>query len=299
MVVNNNHSDGFLGRFLVATPKEEYITLKEKIDSIEENVDNNAGEIVISIQDVFNKIYEKFFAEGTIFKLDRGAMDLFEVYHDNDVLKTRMREQFEEVKCTILSKSIGHVLRLAGIQSAIRICLDEMNGTQEIGNDNENEFEGCSKYNWINEDDMKRAIVLVKYSMQCLFSIIDASKDIVTKPGKKRDISNVMPSANAMDEEFLMLHKCKIQKLFTMPDDNDNNIMASEIKVSKITKNHMVPQIGGKSCSADVKKFLKGLENHGLGELIENTQNSFFRVANKENVSENVLNFMDKLGILN
>ena len=87
-----------------------------------------------------------------------------------------------------------------------------------------------------------------------------------------------MPSPSTMDQEFLLLHKSKIQKLF--------NQGTAEIPVSKITRNHMCPQIGGKTNADDVRKFLKGLELHGLGELKnDGNDKQVFKLADKENVN--------------
>ena len=87
-----------------------------------------------------------------------------------------------------------------------------------------------------------------------------------------------MPNPTTMDEEFLLMHKSKIQKLYK--SDND------EIPVSKITRNHMCPQIGGKTNAEDVRKFLKGLEIHGLGKLTTENDKQVFKLSNKENVSD-------------
>ena len=316
LVLNSNHSDGFLGRFLVATPKEEYITLSEKNNSVDE-IDDPIS--VLNIQELFNRVYEKFFKDGAIFKLNDMATKLFENYHDNDVLLVRQNDPFDEGRVSILSKSIGQVLRIAGIQCAMRIC-SELNETlinvsilygSNFSNDlmlvdtesaGENVSNGMQVpqqkaenfVHVVNEDDMKRAITLTKYSVQCLFAIIDANQNTekVGKPPKRRALYLSMPSPDTMDEDFLLLHKCKIQKLF-------HSVIDDQLKLSKITKNHMTPQIGGRSDSNDVNKFLKGLEKHGLGTLVESTQHSYFQIADKENISENVTNLMVKLGINN
>ena len=57
------------------------------------------------------------------------------------------------------------------------------------------------------------------------------------------------------------MHKCKIQKLFAECGDAENS---NDVKLSQITRYHMVPQFGGESDSTDVKRFLKGLENNGM-----------------------------------
>jgi len=69
----------------------------------------------------------------------------------------------------------------------------------------------------------------------------------------------------------------------------------NEIPLSKVTRNYICPQIGGKT---DVPKFLTGLELHGLGKLIQNCNDKpIFKLANKETLTEqktiNLFNNLD------
>ena len=68
-----------------------------------------------------------------------------------------------------------------------------------------------------------------------------------------------MLSPESMNEEFLMVQKAKIRKIFT----HNSRI----VPVSAITRNHMCPQIGKKNGSAEPKRFLTGLELNGFGKL--------------------------------
>ena len=83
----------------------------------------------------------------------------------------------------------------------------------------------------INGDDMTRALALVGYSVQCHFTILDATQ----RKGVKRNLALEMPDAENIDSEFLQLHRQKIQKMFAMATNN-------EIPVSKITKDKIYPQ---------------------------------------------------------
>ena len=84
--------------------------------------------------------------------------------------------------------------------------------------------------------------------------------------------------------DFLIHHKNKVQKLYS---DATNY----EISTSTITKNHVYPQIGAKPTSKDAWKFLRGLENHGIGKLTE--RNEKFVLTNPENIqsAEKLANF--------
>ena len=108
----------------------------------------------------------------------------------------------------------------------------------------------------ITGDDMERALTIVDYSVRCLFALIDAtgSKNQPTK--RKLE----MPSEKEIDEDFIMIHKLKVKKLF-------NSSIDGEIMVANVTKNHIYPQIGHKPSSEDARTFLKGLEMNGVGTL--------------------------------
>lgn len=269
MIMNTNHFDGFLPRFLVATPKERYTTPSEKITASKEQ-DN------LNMQTIFNKIFNTFFKQGFTFKLDQDALKVFESYHDNDVLEFRKNDVFEDTKSMIKSKSIGNVLRIAGIQSAVRSAIQSNeDGLIDLS---------CVEVTTI---DIERALNLVNYSVECLFSLIDATNSSKSK-GVKR--MREMPEPEAMDEEFLMLHKSKIQKLYKYD--------SHEVPMSTITRNHLYPQIGGKSNVDEAKKFLKGLEKNGLGSIREESSNKkwIFILKDKENIpSDN--NIFKRLGI--
>ena len=115
LIVNCTHYDGFLQRFLIATPAEVYITLQQKVDSAKETDPINMDNILALLY--------KNFENGWQFKLSAVAMSLFTNYHDNEVLQYRKKDKFEETKSTIKTKSIGNVLRVAGVQCDLRRAL--------------------------------------------------------------------------------------------------------------------------------------------------------------------------------
>ena len=114
MILNSNHFDGFLPRFLVATPEEEYVTMEQKISASKRTTE-------VDIQLIFDKIFNLFFENGHTFELDDEALKIFSTYHDKDVLEFRKTDVFEDVKSMIKSKSIGNLLRTTAIQCALRV----------------------------------------------------------------------------------------------------------------------------------------------------------------------------------
>ena len=193
MIVNSNHFDGFLPRFLVATSEEEYIPITEKIAA-------SKTKVGLSIQRLFDKIFKNFYENGHVFELDTEAFDLFATY-DQKVLDFRKADVFEDMKSMIMSKSIGNVLRVSAVECVLRVATSNL------------EKDDLSHLDFkISVIDMERAITLVTYSVDCLIALIDSTKQN-NSTGRKRHIE--MPAPESMDEEFLMVHKAKIRKIFT------------------------------------------------------------------------------------
>ena len=261
---NDVHYDGFFSRFLVACPAEVYVTLNEKVGAAIADDPIN----VVQVVSVINQIFQ----DGFDFLLDEPAMELFANYHDHEVLEFRRNEIFEDVKSMIMSKSIGNVLRVSGILAAIRTSLELLH-EHDLDDDSEMSLSPRDKSSIkVTATDMQRSMNIVRYSVKCLCTITDATKQ---KPSAKRPILQEMPDAENIDAEFLQLHKGKIQKMLA-------NSINREILFASITKNHYYPQIGSKSSADDGRKFVRALEIHGLGHLDNNGRKFVF--FNKENV---------------
>ena len=147
--------DGFMARFLVATPSEVYIPLSEKL-----NAKNDA---VIDMKAVLMNV-QNLFKDGHQFHLTTQAMEIFEDFHDNFVLKTREENKFEDAKTMILSKAVGNILRVAAVQCAMRIANTSNEEEADLLEDAQ-----------ISAEDIKRAETIVKYSVKCL-SILNDGK---------------------------------------------------------------------------------------------------------------------------
>ena len=103
-----------------------------------------------------------------------------------------------------------------------------------------------------------------------------------------------MPDVTAINKEFLLLHRFKIQKLHQNCEPGTNKVL-----VSNITKNHWYPQINKTNGKENAYKFLSGMEANGLGQLIDDKKYfEFVNVNEKENIGENTLNFLNELNII-
>ena len=156
MIVNNNQFDGFLPRFLVATPKEIFVPLKEKMKPVLEDE-------MIDISQVLSTLHENFFNGGVTWSLSENALKLFEEFHDIYVMNEREKDLFDDKKSMILSKAIGNVLRVSGIQAAMREAVNSIKNDTEMV---ENFI--------VTAEDMQRAMNIVKYSVRCLTSLVDS-----------------------------------------------------------------------------------------------------------------------------
>lgn len=272
-IANDVHYDGFFSRFLIASPSEVYVTLQKKIGAA-------LADDPIPMEDVFS-VMNSCFGDGFQFRLDEEALNLFSQYHDIEVLQYRKDELFEDTKSMIKSKSIGNLLRVSGVQAALRFSLHAVQNT-----DDQDIIDAMDSI-IITKDDMQRALAIVSYSVRCLFALIDATKTKNASTTLKRKLE--MPSSVEMDEEFICLHKSKVKKLI----DSASN---GEIMVATVTKNHIYPQIGQKPTSDDARKFLRGLQLHGLGKLVD-AEKKFVFVQQENIVSVEKINFFKRLGI--
>ena len=111
MIGHSDQHDGFLARFLVASPSEVFVTLDKNIKAnFESTID------MIDVFHIVNRLFEK----GHVFRVDVDALDVFRDFHDNYVLQERERDKFEDQKSMLLSKSCGNALRVAAVQCALR-----------------------------------------------------------------------------------------------------------------------------------------------------------------------------------
>ena len=148
----------------------------------------------------------------------------------------------------------------------------------------------------ISIEDISAAMRIVRYSVSCVLSLVESTKKGKSKSkiGTKRSFSS-MPESNLIDNDFLMIHKAKIQKLYQERSKSNTGLM---ISVSLVTKNHIYPQVGGCTGAEMAKKFLLGLEKHGLGKLMDDQKYfCLIDVNDSENIPEEVLDLAKKLGI--
>ena len=245
-------------------PAEVFVPLSDKINASNEAKPNTESML---------KTINEHFGQGFEFELTNEALELFQDFHDNYVLRALEDDKFDDTKAMLMSKSIGNVLRVAGVQCALRFGQNSINdeniSTQDVR---------------ISFDDMKRAIALIKYSVECLLIVCSVKK---TEIRRKRPLE--MPKPDCVDREFLLMYKLKIQKMHA-------NTTNGVITLSLITKNHYYPQLG-KSSGADAHNFTKALELHGIGKNTEVNGVKSFAFIDKENANTEQMALLNDLGI--
>ena len=256
--------DGFMARFLVATPSEVYIPLSQKMNADTANT--------VDMKAIFQNIHDCF-KHGHQFQLTTEALEVFEDFHDNFVLKKREYDKYEDSLTMILSKAVGNLLRVAAIQCAMRFACSIQ--SEDV------DMEDAK----ITGLDMKRAESVIKYSVKCQSVLNDGRKRCAK--GKKRPAA--MPDVECIDKEFIELYKGKIKKIY-------NNSINGKIPLSSITKNHWYPCIG-KSTGADAFIFMEAIVKHGLGQLFEENGMKCFQFTEKENASADQISFFNKIGV--
>ena len=289
LLKKGSHYDGFLPRFLVATPREVFSNLLDKINAGEESDK-------IDMECLIAKIVTDFFTNGCEFRLNDEALALFASYHDNDVVQKRKDDLFGDLKCAVLSKSISNVLRVSAVQCALRHGLKSIksnNCTVEVLDNNtqvDSALNNHAEIGVITYNDMLSAISLVKYSVNCVISLIDSASSNNLKKNLKRSLS-VMPEPIAIDREFLLKHRSKIQKIHQNREEGSN-----KVSVSNITKNHLYPQINKKNGKENANKFIAGMVANGVGKMVED--NKFFEFVDQENIDDNMRRSFNELNIL-
>ena len=183
LILKGNNYDGFLTRFLVATPQEIYTKLGDKI---------NAGDQddTVDMQNIMNIIYRKYI-NGCTFKLSEEALHSLTVYHDDDVLVNRMNDKYDDLKGSLLSKSISNVIRVAAVQCALSFGVEKEN---DIADSNDiTVSEGDKLFMYISGENMIAAINIVKYSVKCITSLVDSAKKTTKQKLKAKRTLNLMP----------------------------------------------------------------------------------------------------------
>ena len=337
LLLNNSHYDGFLPRFLVATPDEVFIGLDEKIDASKEHEP-------VNMRKLFRQLYGKF-RNGCIFVFDDEALEIFKMY-DQEVLDARREDRFDDMKSMVLAKSVNNLIRVAAIQCALRSAVhNKLSNVEEMkkegdnvnvelinedisstytvteNKEDDNEYSDDSddddeeydpddaKRNTVNiiKEDINNALIIIKYSTKCILTLVNSTKNNgKEKKGIKRSLaSSIMPdNVHMIDEEFLLMHRAKIQKVYELSKNVQNTDPTNQLKVkiSIVTRNHLYPQstkfCAGTSGGEKGKLFLMGMEKCGLGKVCDNGQ--YFELIDMndtENIAADILGFMNKLGL--
>ena len=344
-ISRQNHYEGFYPRFLIATPKEVFTKFGDKFRHSEQEDNVDMQQIV---QMIYDKHHEK---KRNSIKITPAAIDILADYHDNVVVKYREENPFDETKTMLLAKSMSNVIRVAAIQSAIRVAMiqyreefdnvmqdveacsnhfsdDEVistgvslsNATKEDDNEfsssspssnveadsnhlseanesssssrtvnvTETREESASSIDHITAVDMKRALQLVTYSVNCTALLCSAELPIKTKKADRK-----LPSPNLIGDEFIIMNKMKIRKMYSHKLKINNCIPCSVV-----TRDHLYPQYGGMTGKDVATNFLQCLQKKGLGVLYAEEAKPYFQfvdINDTENQTPEVLSLLDRL----
>jgi hypothetical protein len=246
-----SNRDGFFQRFLITCPKEVYVRIEEKESTIDKSCD------VMDMYKVLAEIYNTSCAtKTTTLKLSDEAMEIYRIAHDENV-DYREKELFKEELLSIKIKSLGHLLRVAGVINRLREanskCLDEIYEYKDV----------------VSGEDMFMARNLVQYSVQTSMLCIGGStvSDVAPCVSFNLKKSNI-PDPKNMSVEFLVHHSRFVQR-----------IVSEEITpLARISRDNIYPTINGEKNAGAARRFVNGLCEIGLGEMKE--------VMNKKGVKQ-------------
>ena len=112
-----NLTDGFFQRFICAIPEEVFVYRKEQKEAIQ-NLDD-----VIDLEAVMKIVYDTCKDRDLVIKLSKEADDLYDHHYDKCV-DFRKENTGKKNERSIVSKSRGLVLRIAGIIALLRNSMD-------------------------------------------------------------------------------------------------------------------------------------------------------------------------------
>ena len=145
LLLNSSHYDGFLPRFLVATPDEVFVGLDEKIEASKE-------QDAVNMRRIIRRLYKKF-RTGCIFVFNEEALDLFKNY-DQEVLDARKEDRFDDMKSMVLAKSVNNLIRVSAIQCALRSAvIDKLSNVEEIKTVTARKEDNLPSTYTVHEDD--------------------------------------------------------------------------------------------------------------------------------------------------
>ena len=269
-------TDGFFQRYLVVMPKEVYIYRQEIKEAI------NSAKSVIDLQSVLGVLHENCTETDITVNLSEPAEYLYDEYYDQTVdFRRENRALCDEV--SVVSKSRGLVLRVAGIVCLLRLSIAEYKRRQQLQSNEEIDDEITFSQSMITQklsttpptnyfadlkiskEDMQMALTVVKHSVKISCTIMKKPEKKVAEKKKNAQANTTslpIPDPENMTLDYLISNYAYTRSL----------CLQECVPVGKITRNKIYPH-GEQMESGRVPaiRFLRGLEKLGLGKYSPST----------------------------
>ncbi|XP_063438345.1 uncharacterized protein LOC134719271 [Mytilus trossulus] len=148
--------DGFNDRYLISCPKEVMFTSNMYKIPVPENLRS-------SMDKIFKVISEKHETE-TVYRFDEEAKSVFNNFHDNYYIEKKMQFTEDENRRGVLSKSLGYIIRLSGIITAVQNASAVVKEELDL-----------DEYRWdcsVSAPNVKKAIALMQYFIDTKFALL-------------------------------------------------------------------------------------------------------------------------------
>ena len=194
---------------------------------------------------VMNNIYNRCVNQPLVLTLNHDAVELYENFHDS-VVDFRKEDSFEESRLSVKSKSLGLVMRVAGIISLLRSSVLDISKVNVIEIDN-----------FVTGEDFRMASLIVDVSVNTAFSLLRKQVKRSSSKVESKVIKSPLPEPENFSIENAQQHQRLVKKIISQPT----------IPLSIVSRDKIYPVINGVSGSQVGTKFLRGLQNIGLGQI--------------------------------
>ena len=244
---------------------------------------------MINLKSVLQNIYDRCVRREEVrLELDEEAVLLYNSHHD-DVQRFRMSNENQARSRSIQSKSVGLLLRLAGIANVLR------NGVKEV-NFQPTEMQATYMHdNTINKIDMQRALMIVKYSVETSTAVMNHLTDNSNKT-VNRESRNFVPIPETENMTMDYLVSKNVVRI-------TRKILSKEkVEQSKVNRDKVYPHTKNVETQGAQfgNKFLSGMVVMGLGEFTGNGRQRVFNRINpygEDASNEDLKNKWNLLGI--
>ena len=219
-------------------------------------------------------------SEERVINMSEEANEISDSYYDETTLY-RKNNPYKGNHISVISKSRGLLLRIAGVMSLLRTALGLKNSCRNESMDDDEVFLSSQldiatnpEQNinetevMVSKDDIEKALHITRYVVQTMFIICDTgcerstNRDILVDNRNKRlNLKQPVPQPENMSIEFLAKYRSKVLRI--LRDD--------EIEMSTVTKNGIYPEINGEKGKDVADRFVKGLVSLNLGKIYFNS----------------------------